>query len=147
VRCFGQRRIWSPAPLAGWWLSTGGAIIAVRLVAAAVLPRPSAEYAISQLPFTVGSPEQEASDAAPLDRNGTQDNESKASGEADPNADPNQEPTADGEGSKTGGDGSGDKSGGEGKSSDAKGTSGSQDKTGKASAQGGEQKQDGGKSE
>jgi len=140
-----QRRIEMPAPMAGLWLATGGAIIAVLLVAAALLPRPSAEYAISQLPFTVGSPEQEASDMAPLQRNGTKDDDSKASGQADPNADPNQEPTTSGKGSKSGGEGSGDKSGGEGESSDSKG-GGAQDKSGKAAAKGGEQ-QDGGESQ
>ncbi len=140
-----QRRIEMPTSMANLWLATGGAIIAVLLVAAALLPRPSAEYAISQLPFTVGSPEQEASDAAPIERNGTQDDDSQASGQADPNADPNQEPTASGEGSKSGGEGSGEKSGGEGKSSDSK-AGGSQDKSGKASAKGSEQ-QDGGESQ
>jgi uncharacterized membrane protein YgcG len=140
-----QRRIEMPTTMANLWLATGGAIIAVLLVAAALLPRPSAEYAISQLPFTVGSPEQEASDAAPIERNGTKDDDSKASGQADPNADPSQEPTADGKGSKSGGDGSGEKSGGEGKSSDSKG-GGAQDRSGKASAKGGEQK-DGGESQ
>jgi len=140
-----QRRIEMPTTMANLWLATGGAIIAVLLVMAALLPRPSAEYAISQLPFTVGSPDQEASDAALSSRNGTKDEDSQARGEADPNADPNQEPTADSKGSKAGGEGSGEKSGGEGKSSDAKGSSGSQDKSGKASAKGSEQQQpDGG---
>ncbi len=140
-----QRRIEMPTSMANLWLATGGAIIAVLLVAAALLPRPSAEYAISQLPFTVGSPEQEASDAAPIERNGTKDDDSQATGQADPNADPNQEPTASGKGSKSGGEGSGEKSGGEGKSSDSKAGE-SQDKSGKASAKGSEQ-QDGGESQ
>ena len=45
------------------------------LVVAALLPRPSAEYAISRLPFTVGSPEQNRSKVASVPREGVQDEE------------------------------------------------------------------------
>jgi hypothetical protein len=136
-----QRRIEMPATMAGLWLSTGGAIIAALLVAAALLPRPSAEYAVSQLPFTLGSPDQEASSAAPIQRDGAKDEESDAGGEADPNADPDKHPTAEGKGSEPGGNSEGEKSGGDGKGSKTKSAGGSQDKSGKAAAKGGEQQQ------
>ena len=67
-----QRRIEMPTLMANLWLGTGAAIVLLLLVLAALLPRPSAEYAISELPFTVGSPEQHGSRAAPVPREGTQ---------------------------------------------------------------------------
>lgn len=51
-----QRRVEMPAVMSNLWLATGAAIIAVLLIVATLLPRPSAEYAISELPFSVGSP-------------------------------------------------------------------------------------------
>ncbi len=37
------------------------------------MPRPSAEFAVSQLPFSLGSPEVDSSDTAPIQREGTED--------------------------------------------------------------------------
>ncbi len=51
-----QRRIEMPATMSNLWLGTGAVLIGVLLLLATLLPRPSAEYAISQLPITVGSP-------------------------------------------------------------------------------------------
>ncbi len=70
-----QRRIEMPTLMANLWLTTGVAIILVLLAAAAILPRPSAEYAIAELPFSLGSPERDASRVAPIKRDGTQDDE------------------------------------------------------------------------
>jgi hypothetical protein len=61
--------------MANLWLGTGATVIGILLVVAALLPRPSAEYAISQLPFTVGSPEQQRSKAPSVPRDGTKDDE------------------------------------------------------------------------
>jgi hypothetical protein len=47
--------------MAGGWLVTGGILIVGLLVFGALLPRPNAEYAVSQLPFTIGSPGQQPS--------------------------------------------------------------------------------------
>ena len=68
-----QRRIEMPTLMANLWLGTGAAVIGLLLVLAALLPRPSAEYAISELPFSVGSPSQRASRSAPVPREGTRD--------------------------------------------------------------------------
>jgi hypothetical protein len=51
-----QRRVEMPAVMSNLWLATGATIIAALLIVATLLPRPSAEYAISELPFSVGSP-------------------------------------------------------------------------------------------
>lgn len=72
-----QRRIEMPTAMANLWLGTGVAIVLALLVAAALVPRPSAEYAISRLPFTLGSPEAGASKMAPLEREGTEDEEQR----------------------------------------------------------------------
>ncbi|MEX2112065.1 MAG: DUF4129 domain-containing protein [Pirellulales bacterium] len=51
-----QRHIEMPATMSNLWLGTGAVLIGALLLLAMLLPRPSAEYAISQLPFSVGSP-------------------------------------------------------------------------------------------
>ncbi len=79
-----QRRVEMPTVMANLWLGIGGAMIVVLLVFAALLPRPSAEYAISELPFSVGSPKQNASRFAPVQREGTQDDQ--------PGTAPNRQP-------------------------------------------------------
>jgi hypothetical protein len=68
-----QRRIEMPTLMANLWLGIGGVLILLLLVFAALLPRPSAEYAISQLPISLGSPQQHASAIAPVPKDGTQD--------------------------------------------------------------------------
>ncbi|MEX0678456.1 MAG: DUF4129 domain-containing protein [Pirellulales bacterium] len=70
-----QRRIEMPTAMANVWLGIGLAIILTLVVAAALVPRPSAEYAISELPFTLGSPEAGSSQIAPSKREGTKDDE------------------------------------------------------------------------
>jgi hypothetical protein len=68
-----QRRIEMPTLMANLWLGTGAVVIGILLVLAALLPRPSAEYAISRLPFAMGSPEQKSSRMAPVSEEGTRD--------------------------------------------------------------------------
>jgi hypothetical protein len=79
-----QRRIEMPTLMANLWLGTGAAIILVLLALAALLPRPSAEYAVSELPFRLGSPDQSASKVAPLKRDGTQDEQPAPAASAEP---------------------------------------------------------------
>ena len=68
-----QRRVEMPTVMAGTWLGIGGAIIAALLVVSALLPRPNPEYAVSQLPFTVGSPSGKSSQYAPTSHEGADD--------------------------------------------------------------------------
>jgi hypothetical protein len=68
-----QRRIEMPTLMANLWLATGAVIVLALLVVAALLPRPSAEYEISRLPFSLGSPDADASVAPPSRREGTED--------------------------------------------------------------------------
>ncbi len=78
-----QRRIEMPTLMANLWLGCGAVIIGLLLILAALLPRPSAEYPISQLPFTVGSPGQSsASNSASASHEGTQDQQQPGSAPA-----------------------------------------------------------------
>jgi hypothetical protein len=96
-----QRRIEMPTLMANLWLATGTAIVAALLVAAALLPRPSAEYAIAELPFEIGSPGQDASTIAPLRRDGTQDEQPAPAAEQQPaDARSPDEPKPGGEGNE-----------------------------------------------
>jgi hypothetical protein len=145
-----QRRIEMPTMMANLWLSTGGGIIAALLLAAALLPRPSAEFAISQLPVTLGSPQQSASRMAPLDEDGTKDDHQGTAAEREPSeGKPGDQPSPEGTGNQPGGQfegeasGSGDgekkgKGSGESKQSAGEGEPSEQSK-GSASSKGGEQ--------
>ena len=56
-----QRRVEMPASMATVWIASGAALIVALLLFAALLPRPAAEYAISKVPWSFGSPERESS--------------------------------------------------------------------------------------
>ena len=56
-----QRQQEMPFLMVNLWLGIGGAIIVGVMLAAMLLPRPNPEYAISKLPFHMGSPDQKAS--------------------------------------------------------------------------------------
>jgi hypothetical protein len=56
-----QRHQEMPLAMTGRWLGIGWVLIAGVMLAALCLPRPNAEYAISELPFRVGSPDQTSS--------------------------------------------------------------------------------------
>jgi len=45
-----------PAPIAARWVISGGLLIVVVMLIAVLLPRPGAEYAVSQVPWQVRSP-------------------------------------------------------------------------------------------
>jgi hypothetical protein len=78
-----QRRIEMPTAMTGLWLSTGTTLILALLIVASILPRPSAEYELARLPFTVGSPEQRAAHVAPSSTEGTRDDDDAAAAPAD----------------------------------------------------------------
>ena len=56
-----QRRLEMPLTMVGNWLSTGAVMIVVLLLLAALLPRPSPEFAISEVPWQAKSEQHEAS--------------------------------------------------------------------------------------
>ncbi len=90
-----QRMIEMPTLMANLWLGTGAVVIGLLLVLAALLPRPSAEYAISQLPFAVGSPEQHSSRQAPVAREGTRDEQPGTAPDRQPDTDRQEPESAD----------------------------------------------------
>lgn len=51
-----QRRIEMPNPMAATWVAVGAVLILIVMFAAALIPRPNAEYAISQVPWQARSP-------------------------------------------------------------------------------------------
>ncbi len=56
-----QRGVEMPDDMAAVWMGLGAAMIVVLLFLVALLPRPAAEYAISQFPLTFTTPERESS--------------------------------------------------------------------------------------
>jgi hypothetical protein len=72
-----QRRLQMPVAMAGLWIFIGCLLIVAVLGFAAVLPRPNPEYAISQVPWKMTSPEHGSSrfamgrDAAEKDADGS----------------------------------------------------------------------------
>ncbi len=77
-----QRRLEMPLPMAGTWLVTGAALIAGVLLLTALLPRPNAEYEISQLPFA-GSEDHDSSRVA-IGKEGVRDEKAESgSGKSD----------------------------------------------------------------
>ena len=56
-----QRRQEMPMTMVNLWLVIGGVLIVGVMLAALLLPRPNAEYAVSELPFRFGSPDQKSS--------------------------------------------------------------------------------------
>lgn len=56
-----QRRQEMPLKMVNLWLGIGGVLVAGVMFLAMLLPRPNAEYAVSELPFRIGSPDQTSS--------------------------------------------------------------------------------------
>src|SRR3989304_3729098 len=52
-----QRRVEMPAPMAATWVAIGVVVILLVMFVAALVPRPHAEYAISQVPWQARSPD------------------------------------------------------------------------------------------
>ena len=68
-----QRRLEMPTPMAATWVATGGVLIVIVMLLAALLPRPSAEYAISRAPWQAGSRSELASSRNSVGSDGTED--------------------------------------------------------------------------
>jgi hypothetical protein len=119
-----QRRLQMPAAMTGVWLTCGVVLIAALLGAAAVIPRPSAEYSLINLQ-ALSAPEKLASRSA-------MKADSPAKGEGRPgsasqNADADGKASSDksakgkGQGKDSGGNSSGDKGQGDGGQGQSKG--------------------------
>jgi Domain of unknown function (DUF4129) len=68
-----QRRVEMPAPMAATWVSLGVVLILLVMFVAALLPRPNAEYAISQAPWQASAPEDLESSRYNIGNEGTDD--------------------------------------------------------------------------
>jgi len=56
-----QRRMEMPTAMVNLWLILGVGLIAGVMLATMLIPRPNAEYAVSEPPFRIGSPDQKSS--------------------------------------------------------------------------------------
>jgi len=56
-----QRRLEMPLLMVNFWLGIGAVLIVGVMFIAMLIPRPNAEYAISEIPFRIGSPDQHSS--------------------------------------------------------------------------------------
>jgi hypothetical protein len=162
-----QRRLEMPAPMVGAWLTTGVALIICLLLLTALLPRPNAEYAISQLPIAVTSEQHDSSRYAAGKEGVKDENAKSASGDhtggkdQDSQSDnsPNQNGSAEGknpqsdggksksEESKSGGSDSGKAGSGESKSGNSKAGDSKSGESKSDSAKSGESKSDDSKSD
>ena len=73
-----QRRVEMPGPMAATWVVTGGVLIMVVMLLAALIPRPRAEYSISQVPWEIHSPSILASSRTSVGNDGTENNDENA---------------------------------------------------------------------
>jgi len=125
-----QRRLQMPAAMAGVWLSTGCVLAVALLAAAALLPRPASEYAVSDLPFGVGAVGQRSSPYAVGDEGVDDDRRPQRPGkpaeESERAADKEQKP-ADQSGGRADGEEPGEDQGGGQQQEDASGGKESQE--------------------
>ncbi|MEX2317136.1 MAG: DUF4129 domain-containing protein, partial [Pirellulales bacterium] len=70
-----QRRLEMPAPMAATWVSVGAVLILIVMLLAALIPRPGAEYAMSQVPWQAGTPSGLKSSRVSVGQDGTQDDQ------------------------------------------------------------------------
>lgn len=94
-----QRRVEMPAPMAATWVVTGVVLIGAVMLLAAIIPRPSAEYDISRVPWLAESQSDLASARINVGEDGTEDDEASDQGRKvlDDQSDPDGEATRDGE--------------------------------------------------
>ncbi|HEY2411458.1 MAG TPA: DUF4129 domain-containing protein [Pirellulaceae bacterium] len=137
-----QRKLEIPVEMTTTWILVGVVMIIAMLLVAAVLPRPSREYSLSQLPFTVTSAVRRASQYA-IGKDGTKDDTAK--NPATTEAKQGQETERHGEGKQKGNAG-GAQDGGKQGSSGKKGQGQSSDKSGKSQS-GGDKNDRGSKSQ
>jgi hypothetical protein len=126
-----QRRLEMPAEMTGVWLSVGTVMIAVLLFVCWLLPRPSPEYSITQVPFQISSPSNLEASRHGWGTEGTKDERNPASAGAPAKEDQQGRPGGQesqgrsGQGPAKGETGSGGKSPG-GKQGDGKQSGGQQ---------------------
>jgi hypothetical protein len=140
-----QRRLQMPVEMTSTWIVVGVVMIVAMLLVAAILPRPSREYSLSQLPFTITSAARRASrfairkegiaddaadNPATTEAKDGQTTKRKGGTESGKNDSADQQGDSSG-GQKANGDGKG--SGGGGKSQSSKGSGGKGAKGGKTS--------------
>ena len=70
-----QRRVEMPAPMAATWVAIGAVLIVIVMLLAALIPRPHAEYAISQVPWQATSPSGLSSSRFGAGRDGSADHD------------------------------------------------------------------------
>ncbi len=75
-----QRRQEMPLSIVNLWLLIGSVMIAGVMLLAMLLPRPNAEYAVSEPPFRIGSPDQHSSQYS-AGRDGVDENQPSAQSE------------------------------------------------------------------
>ena len=92
-----QRRVEMPTPMAATWVVTGGVLIAVVMLLAALIPRPQAEYAISQVPWQVEAPSDLVASRRSVGNDGTEDDSDDASTVLDEETDPEATATREGD--------------------------------------------------
>ncbi len=92
-----QRRIEMPTPMATTWVTCGGALIVVVMLLAALIPRPQAEYAISQVPWQARSQTDLAASRTSLGKDGTEDDDSTGRKITNEETDPDATATREGE--------------------------------------------------
>jgi hypothetical protein len=68
-----QRHVEMPAPMAATWVAIGAVLIVIVMLLAALIPRPHAEYAISQVPWQATSPGRLSSSRLGAGRDGSAD--------------------------------------------------------------------------
>jgi len=160
-----QRRLEMPAAMAGVWLTTGAVLIVALLIVTALLPRPNAEYDISQLGMLANSDEHDTSKLA-AGKEGIEDKnaesasgqrsrpdqkpddkqaERQGSGGRDPNLKPRDDSSS---GTAKGAQKPGEAKSGDGKSGKAesgKGESGKSDDGSRRSDDGSRRSEDGGR--
>jgi len=68
-----QRLIEMPNPMAVTWVAVGAALIGIVMLIALLIPRPNAEYAISQVPWRARSPAGLSSSRAPIGNDAPKD--------------------------------------------------------------------------
>lgn len=122
-----QRNVEMPAPMAVTWVTLGVVLILLVMFAAALLPRPAAEYAAAQPPWRVGSPGDNSANRMSVGNEGTVDPDADQRVTSDNQADapPTGEAAADATSDQsTAGDQSGEgEPQGEGKSDSSSGES------------------------
>lgn len=114
-----QRKLEMPLEMTSTWIVVGVLMIVAMLLVAAILPRPSREYSLSQLPFTVTSAVRKANQFA-FGKDGAKDDASQDKAKADPGESQKNEQSSDAKGKNSSGQTQGQSKNGSGKEQQAK---------------------------